>query len=97
MVFRVTDHGDVAPTRIIRGPKTGLKNPVGLALDLKNKEVWAANMGNHSATVYPLLANGDAVPLRTIRSGPAEEPSLLIVNPGGVGYDSKREELLVPN
>ena len=97
LVFRVTDHGDVAPTRIIRGPKTGLKNPVGLALDLKNKEVWAANMGNHSATVYPLLANGDAVPLRTIRSGPAEEPSLLIVNPGGVGYDSKREELLVPN
>ncbi len=97
LVFRVTDQGDVAPARIIRGPKTGLQNPSGLALDLKNQEVWAANMGNHSATVYPLLANGDVVPLRTIRSGPADEPSLLIVNPGGVGYDSTREEVLVPN
>ncbi|MGH9783772.1 MAG: hypothetical protein ACRD88_06260, partial [Terriglobia bacterium] len=75
----------------------GLKNPAGLALDLKNKEVWAANMGNHAATVYPLLADGDVAPLRTIRSGAADEPALLIVNPGGVGYDSKREELLVPN
>jgi DNA-binding beta-propeller fold protein YncE len=97
LVFRVDDQGDVAPRRIIRGPKTGLKNPSGLALDVKNKEVWAANMGNHSATVYPMLANGDAPPLRTIRHGAADEPSLLIVNPGGVGYDSRREEILVPN
>ena len=97
LVFRVTDQGDVAPTRIIRGPKTGLKNPAGLALDLKNNEVWASNMGSHAATVYPLLANGDVAPLRTIRSGAVDEPALLIVNPGGVGYDSKREELLVPN
>lgn len=97
LVFRVNDHGDVAPTRMIRGPKTGLKNPAGISLDLKNQEVWAANMGNRSATVYPMLANGDVAPLRTIRGGPSDEPSLLIVNPGGVGYDTKREELLVPN
>ena len=82
---------------MIRGPKTGLKNPAGLALDLKNHEVWVANMGNHSATVYPMLADGDVPPLRTIRSGASNEASLLIVNPGGVGYDSKREEVLVPN
>ena len=97
LVFRVADQGDVAPSRVIRGPKTGLKNPSGLALDVKNKEVWTANMGNHSATVYPMLANGDVPPLRTIRHGAADEPSLLIVNPGGVGYDSRREEILVPN
>jgi hypothetical protein len=47
--------------------------------------------------VYPLLANGDVPPLRVIRSGAADEPALLIVNPGGVGYDTRREELLVPN
>lgn len=97
LVFRVTDQGDVAPTRMIRGLKTGLKNPAGLALDLKNHEVWAANMGNHSATVYAMLADGDVPPLRTIRSGASNEASLLIVNPGGVGYDSRREEVLVPN
>jgi hypothetical protein len=82
---------------MIKGPKTGLKNPAGIALDLKNNEVWAANMGNHQATVYPLLANGDVAPLRVIRSGAPDEPALLIVNPGGVGYDTRREELLVPN
>ena len=63
--------GDVAPTRVIHGPSTRLRNPTGVALDLKNKEVWVSNLGNSSATVYPLMANGDVPPLRIIRS--AEE------------------------
>jgi len=96
-VFKITDSGDVAPTRLIRGPKSEILNPTGITLDLKNKELWVANMGNHSATAYPLTANGDAAPLRKIRGGPADEPALMIGNPGAVGYDSKREEILVPN
>ena len=63
--------GDVAPARVIHGPSTRLRNPTGVALDLKNKEVWVSNLGNSSATVYPLMANGDVAPLRIIRS--AEE------------------------
>jgi hypothetical protein len=35
--------------------------------------------------------------LRTIRSGPVGEPALMIGNPGGLAYDTKREEILVPN
>jgi len=97
VVFRVTDNGDVAPIRTIKGPKTGIRNPTGVALDLKNREVWVASMGNHSATVFPLTADGDVPPRRTIRGGPAEEASLMIGNPGAVGYDSKRDEILVPN
>ena len=97
LVFRITDQGDAAPTRIIKGTNTGIKNPTSVALDLKNGELWVANMGNHSATVFPLTANGDVEPLRTIRAGPANEVSLMIGNPGGVGYDTKREEILVPN
>jgi DNA-binding beta-propeller fold protein YncE len=97
VVFRATDNGDVAPLRTIKGPKTGIRHPTGVALDLKNKEVWVASMGNHSATVFPLTANGDVAPLRTIRGGPAEEASLMIGNPGAVGYDSKRDQILVPN
>ena len=97
VVFRVTDNGDAVPVRTIKGPKSGIKNPTGIALDLKNGELLVANMGAHSATSYPLTASGDVAPLRSIRGGPANEPSLMIGNPGGVGYDSKREEILVPN
>lgn len=97
LVFRVTDNGDAAPTRMIRGPKTGLRNPTGVVVDTKNRELWASNMGNHRATVYALDANGDVPPLRTIRSAPADKPALAIGNPGAVAYDSKRDEILVPN
>ena len=97
LVFRTTDSGNVAPTRIIKGAKTGIKNPTGIFLDLKNDEVWVSNMGNHTATVYRRTASGNVAPLRTIRSAPLGKLALAIGNPGAVGYDSKREEILVPN
>jgi DNA-binding beta-propeller fold protein YncE len=96
-VFHISDNGDVAPSRSIAGPKTGIKNPTGVALDLKNRELWVADMGNHSALVFPLAAKGNAAPTRTIRGGPESDPSLMIGNPGGVAYDGKRSEILVPN
>jgi len=97
LVFDVTANGDVAPKRVLKGPKTMLKNPTGLWLDHQNGELWAANFGNHTATVYKIGASGDTAPLRMIRSGPLEEPALGIGNPHPVAYDSKREEILVPN
>jgi len=97
LVFRTTDTGDAAPTRIVHGPKTGLKNPTGLFVDSQNGELWVSNMGNHSAVVFPRAANGDAVPLRTIRSAPRGKIAMAIGNPGAVAYDSKRDEVLVPN
>ena len=97
LVFDVHASGDVAPKRKIKGPKTGLGNPTGVWVDLKNQEVWAANFMNHSATVYPLSANGDVAPKRVIRSGPTDEPALGIGNPHPVAYDTKRDQILVPN
>ena len=97
LVFRATDQGDVAPTRVIKGPKTGLSNPTGLFVDTKNDELFVSNMGNHSATVYRRAASGDAAPLRTIRSAPVGKQAQIIGNPGAVAYDSRREEILVPN
>jgi len=44
-----------------------------------------------------VTANGDVKPLRIIRGGPADQPALNIGNPGAVGYDSKRDQILVPN
>jgi DNA-binding beta-propeller fold protein YncE len=97
LVFPYDAEGDVAPKRALRGPKTGLKNPTGLNLDLKNNELWVANFGNHTAAAYRLDAEGDTPPLRRIRSGPVDEPALMIGNPGSVAYDSNREQILVPN
>ena len=97
LVFRASASGDVAPLRVLKGPKTLIKNPTGVFLDLQNDELWVANFGNHAATVYPRGASGDVAPLRMIRSGPMGEPALGIGNPHPVAYDSKREEILVPN
>jgi DNA-binding beta-propeller fold protein YncE len=97
LVFNAEATGDVAPIRVLKGPKTGIKNPAGLFLDRKRGELWVTNFGNHTATVYSAAASGDVAPLRTIRSAPVGKPSLMIGNPGSVTYDSKRQEILVPN
>ena len=82
---------------MLKGAKTGLKNPVGVFLDTKNDELAVASMGNHTAAFYPRTANGDVAPIRAIRSAPAGTPALQIGNPGAVAYDSRRDQILVPN
>jgi 6-phosphogluconolactonase (cycloisomerase 2 family) len=89
--------GNVAPVRVIHGPSTRLRNPTGVALDLKNKEVWASNLGNSSATVYPLTADGDVAPLRIIRSAEESKRGVNFGRTAAVTYDPIRQEILVPN
>lgn len=97
VVFKSTDAGDVAPTRYLKGPRTHVSKPTGVFLDEKNNELWVANMGNHAAVVFNRTATGDVAPKRMIRSAPLEKKALAIGNPGAVAYDSKRDEILVPN
>jgi len=97
LVFRASDQGNAAPLRMIKGPKTGIKHPPGLAVDTKLGELYVASIGTPSVTVFPVTASGDVAPLRTIRGGPADAVGLMIGNPGAVGYDTKREQILVPN
>ena len=97
LVFRVTDSGNVTPTRVLKGPKTQIRNPTGIYVDTVNNELVVANMGNHRATVYPRAAQGDTPPIRTIRTAADGTPALQIGNPGAVAYDTKRDEILVPN
>jgi 6-phosphogluconolactonase (cycloisomerase 2 family) len=89
--------GNVPPTRVIKGDKTGLTNPTGVFVDTKHQELWVSNLGNASATVYPLMANGNVPPLRTIRSAPPGHVSLTFGRTAAVAYDSNREQILVPN
>ena len=97
LVFGAKDTGDVAPRRIIKGARTGLNYPSSLTVDIKNQELWVSNLGNASATAYPLTANGNAAPVRMIRSAPANKVSLKFGKTQAVTYDSKREQILVPN
>jgi len=96
-IFRRTDTGDVAPARIIKGPLTGITGPMGVAYDLKNNEIWVANYGDHTAVVFAITASGNVKPKRTLRNAPAGAPTVGFGNPGAVAYDSKRDEILVPN
>jgi hypothetical protein len=78
-VFPLSADGDVAPTRVISGPATGLSDATGLVI--YKDELYVANQGNSTITVYPFDANGEVAPTRTI-SGPQTQlfgPSDLVI------------------
>ena len=45
VVFRTDANGDVAPIRVIGGPRSQIRNPTGVAVDTENNELWVANFG----------------------------------------------------
>lgn len=96
-IFRRTDSGDVAPVRVIKGALTGIAGPMGVAFDRKNSELWVANYGDHAALVFASTDAGDVAPKRVVRNGPKGSATVGFGNPGAVAYDSKRDEILVPN
>jgi DNA-binding beta-propeller fold protein YncE len=95
LVFRRTADGNAAPLRAIRGPRTGIKSPMGV--QIQGDELWVANFGDHTALVFPRTAAGNVAPTRVIRNAPKGTPTGGVGNPYAVAYDSKREQLLVPN
>ena len=97
LFFRRTDSGDRAPVRAIRGGRTQLNRPMAVAMDPKNDELWAANFGEHSAVVFARGAEGNVAPKRIIRNAPAGTPTGGFGNPMAVAYDSRRQQILVPN
>ncbi len=87
----------MAPSGVIEGPATLLRNPGALQVDPKNNELWVTNWGDHSVTIYSLDARGDVAPLRSIRSAPRGEPLAGLGTPSAIAWDSRRDQLLVPN
>jgi DNA-binding beta-propeller fold protein YncE len=96
-IFSRTATGDTAPVRIIKGARSGIHGPMGVTFDVKNDELWVANYGDHTALVFARTASGDATPKRILRNAPEGSPTVGFGNPGAVAYDSKRDEILVPN
>jgi len=96
-IFRRTASGDVAPVRVLAGARTGIHGPMGVTIDTRNDELWVANYGDHTALVFDRTAAGDVAPKRILRNAPAGSPTVGFGNPGAIAYDSKRDEILVPN
>jgi len=95
LIFQRTVTCDVAPKRVIRGPLTGIKGPMGVAI--AKDEIWVANFGDHTALVFSRLALGNVAPRRIVRNAPAGTATSGFGNPYAVTYDTKRQEVLVPN
>ena len=97
LIFGRNSEGDVAPLRVIHGERTGISHPMGVAVDAHTGEIWVSNWGDHSALAFDSGARGNVAPKRIIRSAPAGTPTPGFGNPMALAYDSKRDELLVPN
>jgi len=97
LIFDRTAKGDVAPLRVLRGKKTGVSSPMAVAIDSQHEEIWVANYGDNTALVFARDTSGDIAPKRIIRNAPEGTPTAGFGNPYAVAYDSKRDELLVPN
>jgi 6-phosphogluconolactonase (cycloisomerase 2 family) len=97
LLYSRTGSGDVAPIRVLGGERTGIVGPVAVGFDHKNKELWVANYGDHTAVVFDIDAAGNVEPKRIIRNAPAGTPTTGFTNASAAAYDSKRDELLVPN
>jgi len=96
-IFRRGDNGNVQPVRVLRGASTGIVGPVSVAIDTRNDELWVANYGAHTAVVFPRTASGNVKPKRIIRNAPKDAPTCGFTNASAAAYDSKRDEILVPN
>jgi DNA-binding beta-propeller fold protein YncE len=91
-VYRKDAAGDVAPLRVIQGPKTLLNWPTSIAVHPDRKELFVANDTSDTITVYRTEDNGDVAPIRVLKG-----PKSMIKNPTGVAVDTKNNELWVSN
>ena len=91
-VYRKDAQGDVAPLRVIQGPKTLMNWPTSIAVHPERGELYVANDTADSVTVYRTDANGDAAPIRVLKG-----PRSMIKNPTGVALDLTNNELWVAN
>jgi DNA-binding beta-propeller fold protein YncE len=91
-VYRKDVRGDVAPLRVIQGPRTQLDWPTALAVHPDRGELFVANDSGDSITVYRTDASGDVAPIRVIKG-----PRSMVKTPFGVAVDLVNNELWVAN
>ncbi len=97
LIYGKTATGDVAPVRVLGGDRTGIVGPIAVQVDRSRNELWVANYGDHTALVFDRAASGNVAPKRIIRNAPAGTPTTGFTNASAAAYDSKRDQILVPN
>lgn len=107
-VYRRTDTDTGAgippsPLRTIRGPGTGLLNPLGIFVDNQRNEIFAVNFFNNTVTVYEndrtKTGDLDMPPLRTlfIRDTNSSGFTGDRFNSAGIFVDTNDDEIFVVN
>jgi DNA-binding beta-propeller fold protein YncE len=82
--------GDVAPLRVIQGPKTGFNWPTGVAFDAERGEVYVANEAGGEILVFSADQQGDVAPIRVLKG-----PKTLMKFPSDVFLDFANNEMWV--
>jgi len=91
-VYPLEANGDVAPLRIIEGPRTQLNWPSNMYYDADHEELFVANDADDSILVFRGTDSGNAAPIRVLAG-----PKTGIKNPTGIFIDPKNQELVVAN
>jgi hypothetical protein len=91
-VFPLDANGDVAPLRVIQGPKTRLNWAAAMAIDPDTGSLYVANDVGNEVLVFKETDSGDVAPTRTVKGAKTG-----IKNPTGVALDLKNKELWVSN
>jgi len=84
--------GDVAPLRVVQGPRTELNLPLGIFYDPASRQLAVANGGDDRILFFPVDASGNVAPIRALGGDKSE-----IAGPTSVVIDRKRNELWVTN
>ena len=91
-VHEASATGNVAPVRVIEGPKAQLAWPTGVSVDSTRGEIYVSNAAGDSINVYSATASGDVAPIRQIKG-----PKTMLRYPNGVSVDPVNGEVWVAN
>jgi hypothetical protein len=91
-VYPLDANGDVAPLRVIQGPKTQLDWAGGMALDVESGDLYVANDVGSSILVFKETDEGDVAPARVIKG-----PRTGLNHPAGISLDARNREVWVSN
>ena len=90
VVLPADSNGDVAPVRVIQGPRTGFNWPTGVAFDSEQQELYVANQAGGEILVFRADQQGDVAPIRVLKG-----PKTLMKNPSDVFLDFANNEMWV--
>jgi len=89
LVFSRLANGDVAPLRIIAGPKTRINRARGIAVDPVHNIIAVGNRDPQGILIFNRTAQGDVAPLRIITG-----PKTGIYATKGFTVNSARKEII---